>query len=938
MATAANQETLAKINAALSVFATSTDKQQIAGANEWLQDFQHTIEAWEISSSLLINPDCSDAVKTFAAQTLKTKVVYDLAQLPAEQHALLRDTLVSALQHYSAGPRKILIQVCLALSALSIQMPDWSSTAVKDLIASLGADPAFVPGLLQFLAVLPDDLTSNSRIPISDDEYRTRTQALLTDNGERVIEILTVYQNAQGITPHIQNLIFEVLSNWVMAGEISTTTLANTTLFDFAFQALASDELFDNAAELLCELIHETQELDDNMAVIEMIVPRLISLQPRIAVDKDDPDKLRRWCQIFCEAGETYRMLIVHHTETFLPLVLAIAECAANDDLDIVQLTFSFWYRLGQSLGKQRSIPPEITKVYENVLNTFLRHIHFPSDVESTTAQDADDFRSFRHDIGDVLKDCCYVLGADFVLDRTYAVLTSALERGMAGNVVAWQEVEAPLFAMRALGGEIDWTQQNEKILKIMEILPALPAHPRVRYAATMLMSRYTPWVAKHPEHIPSQLNYITAAFQDTDLEVVSAAGHALKYLCQDCKQSLVPYLEQLYQFLATVGVKLMQEDKLAIYEAIGWIISSMPMEHAASTLRKFAIDIFATIQAVPGDSSVHNQAVIECLEQLEQLLDVVGPFGEELPAACQNTAAETWAIMDDIIARRGAIPDICDRTTRVIRLGLQVFDKQALPLVPAILARLTSRFENTGFASYLWAIGKVIQRFGLEEDPVVRNAIQQTYEMCTVKCSVIFSETTISHHSDVVDDYLSIVTPLTEQCPDILFLSPVFPTAFVILVGSLQLYNSDTTFRALGLIRAIIGHDCLQLAPGFQPPPKFPLYAEAISATIQKHGPLLVSNLFAGLLDQFAPEMMSGVITTVRIMTQLWTTSMQQWVPTVVDALRVPPALEPAKAQFLLDFNSALASQDLDKLKPALANLQRSVLRAKDRRRPLDR
>jgi hypothetical protein len=38
-----NPETLAKITAALGVFASSTDKQQIASANEWLQDFQHTV-------------------------------------------------------------------------------------------------------------------------------------------------------------------------------------------------------------------------------------------------------------------------------------------------------------------------------------------------------------------------------------------------------------------------------------------------------------------------------------------------------------------------------------------------------------------------------------------------------------------------------------------------------------------------------------------------------------------------------------------------------------------------------------------------------------------------------------------------------------------------------------------------------------------------------
>lgn len=43
MAALGNQETLQKINAALAVFATSTNKAQISQANDWLQDFQHTV-------------------------------------------------------------------------------------------------------------------------------------------------------------------------------------------------------------------------------------------------------------------------------------------------------------------------------------------------------------------------------------------------------------------------------------------------------------------------------------------------------------------------------------------------------------------------------------------------------------------------------------------------------------------------------------------------------------------------------------------------------------------------------------------------------------------------------------------------------------------------------------------------------------------------------
>jgi transportin-3 len=45
--------------------------------------------------------------------------------------------------------------------------------------------------------------------------------------------------------------------------------------FDFAINSLSDPALFDMSINLLCDLIHETQELGDNLAVIQAIVPRL---------------------------------------------------------------------------------------------------------------------------------------------------------------------------------------------------------------------------------------------------------------------------------------------------------------------------------------------------------------------------------------------------------------------------------------------------------------------------------------------------------------------------------------------------------------------------------------------------------------------------------------------------------------------------------------
>jgi hypothetical protein len=94
------------------------------------------------------------------------QVTYDLAQVDPAQLFPLRDTIIAALEYFQDGPRAIILQLCLALSGLALQLPTWTN-AVEGLIDSYGQNPSMVPVLLQFLTVLPEELISNTRIPVT---------------------------------------------------------------------------------------------------------------------------------------------------------------------------------------------------------------------------------------------------------------------------------------------------------------------------------------------------------------------------------------------------------------------------------------------------------------------------------------------------------------------------------------------------------------------------------------------------------------------------------------------------------------------------------------------------------------------------------------------------------------------------------------------------
>lgn len=313
---------------------------------------------------------------------------------------------------------------------------------------------------------------------------------------------------------------------------MSALDLAKSPILTFAFQALVSDDLFDAAVSVVCDIIHETQEIEDCMPAIEVIVPKVIELRPLLRQYNDDFEKIKGLARIFTEAGETYRSLILHHTETFFPLVEAIGDCSAYHDLDVVPITFPFWMRLAQSIGKRSSVSPLFFDAYKTLMSVIIRHLHFPADLTQLSGQEAEDFRSFRHVMGDTLKDCCYVLGADVCLSAAYDMIVAA----MARPDISWQEIEAPLFSMRSMGAEVE-PNDDRAVPKIMDMIPTLPQHPKVRYASLLIISRYTEWINKHPTYIAAQVKYISAGFESDDKEVNAAAGQALRYLCQDCKQ-----------------------------------------------------------------------------------------------------------------------------------------------------------------------------------------------------------------------------------------------------------------------------------------------------------------------------------------------------------------------------------------------------------------
>jgi transportin-3 len=155
-----------------------------------------------------------------------------------------------------------------------------------------------------------------------------------------------------------------------------------------------------------------------------------------------------------------------------------------------------------------------------------------------------------------------------------------------------------------------------------------------------------------------------------------------------------------------------------------------------------------------------------------------------------------------------------------------------------------------------------------------------------------------------VLEDYIRMLMNMVEFAPDIFFESSAFPAAFRVALAALTLIHTDTVFASLDLIRMILTHDCLAPEPLKPPPPKFPLYANAIHQAIDKEGFEFASLLMTGLVGDFPEEAASIIVTLFRVLASLWASQLQQWAPVILQGIPVGSAPEDAKVRFMKDLN----------------------------------
>ncbi|KAJ5095055.1 hypothetical protein N7532_007346 [Penicillium argentinense] len=845
------------------------------------------IEAWQTTHALLQSPDVPVEAKLFAATTLKGKIVFDLDQLPPDAVIALRDSVLNLLVAFASGPRPIQTQLCVCLASLAIQMLAW-----KDVLATVGSVLGSSAGdcVLEFLKILPEEVTEGRKINLSEDELLQRTKELLEDNAEQVMQLMIGYAQSSP-TAATNPRLLDCITSWLR--EIPAAQIVESPLMDVIVKALDNDVSFDAGVDCMCTLYRDTRDVNESLPIIQALYPRLMALRPKIAenAEAEDLEAFKGITRMFAEAGEAWAVLIARLPGEFRGLVEAVLECCARDwERDAVSLTFIFWYELKQYITLERYPEARVSlqDIFSQLVDIMVKHLEYPKPEDDETDLFAGDreqeekFRQFRHQMGDVLKDCCAVVGVPDCLGKIYQLIQQWVgkyaSQASDNHVPHWQELEAPLFGLRAMGRMVD-PEEDTVLNQLVPLIVQIPNQEKIRFQAIMALARYTEWTALHPETLEAQLNYVISGFNHSSQEVIQASALAFKFLGTDCQKLLGGHINQLHSFFESVLDKLKPASQEEVAEGVAAVVSVQPREKIFESFRMFCDPIIMRIMNLADNAQDEEgqRAVADHLQLITIFVQVVTPIvphGEENPAV--KYCGEILPIMTTIVMNFTSSTPILERVCRCWRYMIISYRTAMTPLLPTLAQSIANGFEASREGCFLWATDAVVREFsdGAENvDQATSDAVYQFYEQQTIAFLRIMNDLPPENLPDVIEDFFRLSSDAVRYYPKMYIGSHLAVPTFSAALSALTLQQTDPLIATLHYYRDLFGFAFEKplvsefTSPEGEPYTTPPEVREAVKNLILSHGELLSQRVVTGMMFTFPGDCFpdaSGIMMTM--------------------------------------------------------------------------
>lgn len=682
------------------------------------------------------------------------------------------------------------------------------------------------------------------------------------------------------------------------------------------------------------------------------LYPQVIALQPKLAeaAQNEDTEKFKGIARIFAEAGESWVLLIARLPTDFRALVEAIlATAALDEERDAISHTFKFWYDLKQYLTIEKYMEARMQSmdIYSKLVDIMIGHLQFPKpesgdekDLFEGDREQEEKFREFRHQMGDVLKDCCEVMGVVECLQKPYDLIQQWVQtygaQAGSNNVPEWQKLEAPLFAVRAMGRMVP-PDENIMLPRLIPLIAAIPDHNKLRFQAVMALGRYTEWTAQHPDTLQPQLDFIMAAFEHSTKDVIRAAALSFKFFCNDCASLLVNFIVPLQQFYAKHLNNLPMSSQEEITEGVASVVAKVPHDQLYQTLKLYLDPVMQHLVTIANQAKdePEQKLLADKINLLTIFFEVVRPEiapGQEHPAV--KYCEEIFPTLGNIITHFNKSVPILERVCRCWRYMVLSYRTAMRPLLPSLAAKLTEGFDNSRQGCFLWATASIVREFsqGMEEvDAGMANDVYQFYEQQAKTFLRILSDLPPEELPDLIEDYFRLAADMALYFPSESIMSPLMDTILLAACSSLTLLKEDPIIAVLHFLRDLLGY-----GRNSSPSSSFDNSRHDVPEQLQNRvkqlvvtaGVQLVQRIMTGMMYSFPEGCFADSSGVLLDLFELMPEQVAQWVASTVAMLPQGSITPQESERFLNNIRQRIQTGDVRMIRTILQDFTTSYRR----------
>uniref|UniRef100_A0A1A8JRE1 Transportin-3 n=1 Tax=Nothobranchius kuhntae TaxID=321403 RepID=A0A1A8JRE1_NOTKU len=807
-------------------------------ASLWLGELQRSMFAWEISDQLLqLKQDVESCY--FAAQTMKMKIQTSFYELPPETHNALRDSLLTHIQNLKDLSPIIVTQLALAIADLALQMASWKG-CVHTLIEKYNNDISSMPFLIEILTVLPEEVHSRSlRIGAN---RRTEIIEDLAYYSTTVVTLLASCVEKTGDEKMLMK-VFRCLGSWFNLGVLDSNFMASNHLLMVLFQILQRDEtstnLHEAASDCVCSALYAIENVDTNIALALQLFQGVLTLETayHMAVAREDLDKVLNYCRVFTELCETFLETTVRSPGQGmgdLRTLELLLICAGHPQYEVVEISFNFWYRLGEHLYKinDANLHTIFRPYIQRLLHCLARHCQLDPDHEGIP-EETDDFGEFRVRVSDLVKDVIFLVGSMECFSQLYSTLKD-------GNP-PWEVTEAVLFIMAAIAKSVD-PENNPTVAEVLQQVVCLPesVHMAVRYTSIELVGEMSEVVDRNPRFLDPVLNYLMKGLREKPL--ASAAAKAIHNICSVCRDHMAQHFQGLLEIARSLdSFALSTEAAVGLLKGTALVLARLPLEKIAECLSDLcAVQVLALKKLLAEQSSNGKSAdPTVWLDRLAVIFRHTNPIvenGQTHP--CQKVIQEIWPVLSETLNTHQADNRIVERCCRCLRFAVRCVGKGSACLLQPLVTQMVSVYQVYPHSCFLYLGSILVDEYGMEEGCRL-GLLDMLQALCMPTFQLLEQPNNLRNHPDTVDDLFRLATRFVQRSPVTLLSSSIIVHIIQCAIAATSLDHRDANCSVMKFIR-----DLIHTGVANDHEDDFDVRKRLIGQAMEQHGQLLVSQL----------------------------------------------------------------------------------------------